>query len=410
MAKDATVNGGGEDSGDNTPIDSGVACACDVTANVCDQACACDSACNNPMPDAGGNLDAQGPGPDSGNNPPPDSGVRPDSGVGPFDGGVLMGDSFNPQQHAQQYAQAVCAFQTRCEPALFAYTGTNEGQCVTDVTQALLQNWTAFAQVVSAGRSAFNQSIFNTCVASFGSADCITGPPAGACEGLFQGNRPEGVACGASIECGSGMWCALTALGGCGTCTRFAAAGTSCAANLCEPNAECFDVGGSPTCVRVDAAQNAPCGTVQDGLCAGRLQCVGPEMGPFTCTRPAALNQTCDPMLTAGPDCNIYQNQVCNAAGTCVAANWVGAGQTCNDTSLCNSEGRCDQATTMCAAWPGAGQTCFQGNCADDLYCDQAGTCQNTAGAGQTCQDSDQCAAGYCINSSCGPLQVQACN
>jgi hypothetical protein len=413
--KDSGVNEGG-DTGVPNPTDTGGGvCQCDVRLGVCDPGCACDPACV-PGQDAGF-FDA---------NPPFDGGPRPDSGfvgppdtgLGPFDGGVLMGDQFQRAMRATEYATAICRYQTRCQPAIYAYTNTNETDCITDLNARLNNIWSAYDSAITAGRLAFNATAFNACVSAYGTnADCILGPDTTACDGMFRGNRPTNVACALSVECASGF-CAISALGQCGSCQPFARNGEDCTQSICENGTDCFDVGGGQAlCLPNNLQESAQCGTVQTGVCGGLLQCVG-AMAPGTCQRPAANGATCDPQTATGPDCNIYMNQACNVAagqmtGMCAAATFVGPGTACGTgTAFCNSQGRCDQATMMCAAWPGAGQTCFQGACADDLYCDQQGTCRATAGQGQTCMASDECSAEFfCVNSQCGPLTFNnTCN
>lgn len=351
------------------------------------------------------------PGNDSGMPPPPDGGMPGnDSGMPPFDGGMQMGDPFVPTMLADQYATAICAFQTRCEPAVQAFTGKNEATCRSETTAQLLNFWPAFAEAINAGRAAFRQTGFDACIQAYNNSDCITAIPANACEGMFVGNRPEGVACGASIECGNNLWCALQQLGGCGTCMSKAAATQSCANTICETGADCFNVNNMPVCARIDVAENQECGTVQSGLCQGHLQCVGPMAGPFTCERPAAANAACD-ATGAAPDCNIYQNLVCATPGnTCQMATFNGVGLMCGNTALCDVNGGCDMMTMTCVAWPDAGSACPDGVCSEGNFCDQAGNCQMITPQGQACTTTAQCGDLYCVNTTCGPLDWMQCN
>jgi hypothetical protein len=358
------------------------------------------------------------PGQDAPGNP--DALVFPDAGP-PFDGGVLMGDPFNAQQLASQLSAAACAYRTRCEPAIYAFTGENEAACISETTANILATWNAYSQAVTAGRLAFNQAGFTSCVQAYNSSDCITGLPSGACGDMFRGNRPAGVGCSLSVECAQGNFCAVQALGQCGQCTPLAQIGQACDQAPCVPGSDCFvvDQQGSTQCLSVTIAENQMCGTVQTGLCQGLLQCVGPGMGPFTCRRPAGAGQTCDPNLEANPTCNIYQNQVCDPANTmCTMVSFVGVGQTCSAIQQCNSTGFCNDPgmTGMgtCNALPGAGQTCQvigqDEICADGFACVNR-VCTALAAQGQTCQTSNDCAgAYYCVNSVCGDLTHTLCN
>jgi hypothetical protein len=387
-----------KDSGVADPADSG------VVNNPPDS-----GVVNNP-PDSGVNNP-----PDSGmNNPPPDSGMNtpPDSGMmnQPFDGGMLVGDPFDPNARAAEYAQTLCAFRTRCEPALYEFLGSDETACRNETTAQLLKFWPSFQQAIAAGRAAFSQAGFAACRNAYDSADCIVGVAPDACDDIFTSNRPAGAACGSQIECSPGNWCALQALGGCGTCTDRAGVGDDCSQTLCETTMDCFDVQGAPTCAPINAQQNGTCGTIQTGLCQGRLQCVGTQAG--TCVRPAGPGQACVTDGTAA-DCDIYFSQGCdpgNPMGTCGTVTFNGPGTMCGGLAGCNSQGGCDQMTMQCVAWPAAGLACPDGACADGAYCDAQGTCQTIKNMGANCMSSVECGDNYCVNGACGPITYQVCN
>ncbi|MCC7386868.1 MAG: hypothetical protein IT384_33840 [Deltaproteobacteria bacterium] len=434
--KDAQT-AGGEDGG----TDSGLGCACNQNAAICDPGCVCDPACTacacntslgcdpscacdpecQPGYDAGF-FDAA-PSSDTG-FPPQDSGFPNQDAAGfpdavtPFDGGVLTGDPFNASTLAQQYAQAICAYQTRCEPAVYAFLGTTEPQCVTNTSARIVATWNAFSQIINAGRAAFRQSAFNACLQAYQSADCITGVAPAACDGLFIGNRPSGVACGLSIECGPNLWCALSALGSCGTCQPVGQSGQDCSQTVCATGLDCLQVdqAGSVACVPINAQENQACNTLQTGLCQGHLQCVGPAAGPFTCRRPATGTATCDANAETAPACNIYQNEACNTATQrCGAVTWLAPGGTCADTALCNSQGHCepDMGNPNCTAYLTVGATCDQANdlcAAETAYCFGT-TCAALGASGQSCQSSAQCQDTlYCVGGSCGNLTWPVCN
>lgn len=392
---DATTNPNMDATSPGNP-DAMTGCACDMNPNACDQGCACDTRCMT-TPDAGPAT--------------------------PFDGGTLTGDPFNPSTLANSYATAYCNYRSTCQPVFTTYLPQTTAECVTETSAALAANWNAYQPLIAAGRMAFSQTGFNTCIQSFTAAQsaCAVGPDPAACENIFTGNRPEDAPCSASTECGDGLWCNLTAIGGCGVCTAFAQAGEDCSAALCANGTDCFDVGGAPTCVPVDAPLNSPCGDVTNGLCRGELQCVGPANALGTCTLPAARGAACDPAQEMNADCNIYQNDVCGMAGTCVALTLGTTGSPCDTagpTTLCNADNRCDAATTACVALPGAGGMCNDDvPCLDGFACIPAGagspqgTCNTITPAGAMCSGDVQCGDNYCVSGSCTALFFNAaCN
>ncbi len=402
---DSGVTNPTPDSGVVTNPDATVACACDMNPNACDQGCACDTRCG------GGDAGVV---------------VTPDSGPATmFDGGVLTGDTFNAQQRAAEYAAALCNHRETCQPVFTTYIPQNRAQCESENTAAILSGWAAYQPLIAAGRMAFSQAGFNACVASLNAArmDCAVGIDPLACDNIFTGNRPAGAPCSASPECGAGLWCPLTALGGCGTCTPVALSGEDCSANICESGTECLELNdGSQLCIPNTAGLNQPCGQLATGLCRGHLQCVGPEMGPFACARPAAPNAACSTDGTA-PGCDIYANSACGANNTCVPLTIGAPGTMCDPqgggTVLCNANSRCDTATSQCVALPVAGGMCNANvSCASGFICQPnapgsaQGTCNAELATGAMCQASGQCGGNdYCINGSCGPLAFNpSCN
>jgi hypothetical protein len=384
------------------------------------------------QPDSGSSttFDAAGP-VDTGVVGGPDSGVppRPDAGMAPFDGGVLTGDSFNPQQVASQYAAAACAYQTRCQPAFYAFNGSNEQQCVSETTAALLSTFSAYAPLVQAGRSAYSAAGLTQCVQAFQQASCTDGVAPAACESLFRGNRPEGAPCGASIECGTGSFCAA-GLGQCGACLRYLAVGDACAnaqgqvTGLCPSGSDCYQVGQTDfACVSETVAVGQPCGSADTGICRGVNECIGAQGMLGTCTAPGTqVGATCASDGETGAPCNIFQNLTCTANNTCATVSWVGTGSQCGTaapTNGCRSGNRCGemadgaQANT-CIALPSPGTACAttRGLCATGSFCDAQGTCDSEVAAGGTCTPDQECTTNnFCINGSCGALFFNAaCN
>jgi hypothetical protein len=368
------------------------------------------------VPNPSGDSGVPNPSGDSG-VPNPDLGVQ-DTGVADV-GMPPTGDMFNPTGIAGEYASAVCAFRARCEPVYQGFLREDEAQCRTSVTEALMTTYPAYLEAITGGRAIFRRAGFDACVAAYNNADCITAVAPDACDGMFVGQRTTGQACALSIECSTDSWCNIMALGGCGTCIDRAGVNENCAQNVCDVGTDCFNVGQMAPdfrCAPINAQENQTCGTIQTGLCQGHLQCVGTMSG--SCQRPAGAGQPCnpDPQSSATVTCNIYQNQVCVTPGnTCQTASWVGPGQMCNQTALCDSDSveavGCGAGGT-CTALPGAGLACAGAACAEGAFCDMpmGGTCQMVVPSGQACTSSTECGNLYCVNNTCGPLDWTQCN
>jgi hypothetical protein len=420
-AKDATVIGGDDsgvaagdtgvgpfdsglapsDSGVNPPADSGVNPPADSGVNP-----PADSGVNPPA-DSGVNPPA-----DSGVNPPDDSGVNPpaDSGVGAADAGVasdagaMGGDAgvasdagtaggFDPMTRATSLAVAICRNVTRCAPAALSFAGESEADCINRETTTWLALFNSMVPVIAAGNVSFDTSVYDGCVAAYGTADCSLGLDRGSCD-FFVGNRGNGDTCGFQQECGGGTYCERASLGSCGVCRPRAAAGASCATARCASGTTCLELQAGPTCVPNTVAEGAACGTVATGLCRGQLECVLDAMGQSaSCQRPAGVGQTCNPQNQVSPDCNLLQNASC-VGGTCQTASWNGVNGACAAPSFCNNQGLCDAMTNLCTARPGPGQACASGACAPGAFCDAQQTCRSLLAAGAACTAGSQCQRG----------------
>lgn len=430
------------------PMDAGnTTCACDIVPGVCDQGCACDPACGgttdagnvncggNPMgcvdhelrspvdcsclgvcengwvwntgtrmcdPIAGG-QDASTPR-DTGTAI--DSGT-PDSGVGAPDTGPMMqGDPFTPSALIGPFGSALCDYRARCQPALYSFDRTTRNDCIIEQTTRFGTIWAAYSQSIQAGRTAFRQSVFNTCLAQIGTSDCALGVPS-ACDTFLEGLRTVNQGCSLFDECGAGTYCDA-APATCGTCRQRTANGGNCGSTQCLENSVCATAGTQQICVPSNGL-NAACGTIQSGLCSGQMQCVN-----GTCQRPAGNGATCDAMQTTAPDCDIFQNSRC-INGTCGTLSWVGPGASCDPagTTACDNRGLCDGGTLMCIARPNFGAACSdQMPCADGLYCNN-GTCASLTGNGGSCTSGVACEAPYFCQGSpgmCSPLRWLICN
>lgn len=342
-----------------------------------------------------------------GNNGGADAGTN-----GNPDSGTNNNTQFDLNAVSAQYASSLCGYQTRCQP-LFRQIAT-ESQCITDNTEFLREDLGFLEAAITAGRITYSKAQLDACTAAIATADCALDFPA-ACDQIFTGTQPANAACFTSAECAGGHYCDGVSVGGCGTCKPYAARDADCSEIPCGDGLDCFNTGGAnPVCLPVNLGENAPCGTIQTGLCQGGLQCVGPEMGS-TCQRAAGANAACDPMVTTGPDCDIYAGHTCNN-GMCVNVSLAGLNEQCGGTTLCR-EGYCPQTTMTCTALPGAGQPCIQDTCNQDAYCGETDSCLPLKPEGTACEGSFQCTGDlYCIGlsatmgGSCGALNWMQCN
>jgi len=157
-----------------------------------------------------------------------------------------------------------------------------------------------------------------------------------------------------------------------------------------------------------------PCGTIQLGLCVGRLSCGGMAGGMMrTCQRPPALMAPCDGTSATAPNCNIFQSMACSnamGAGTCQMVNWVGAGQSCADPNRCSRSAYC--ANGQCQAMPTQMQMCVGTNnaCAVGFYCGSNGLCDAEKMQSAACMGPNECASPLvCQNGNCQELQYTNC-
>lgn len=350
---------------------------------------------------------------DSGSSP--DSGVAPDAGRS-WDsgatGGTDAGDPLDLIGRSLQLARAECQYNSRCQPALQAYYGRTEAQCINARQDALINEWPPLVDAINMGRTTFDGAQLDACVNAMATADCDLGPDPGVCTHFF-GIQGAGAPCLLDGECASGLYCSATAFGTCGVCTARAALQASCATAQCAAGAACLDVGGMKLCIDHARTAGASCGTVATGLCRGQLQCVIASGGASaTCTRPASLGQACTTTNQITPACSLIHGNSC-VANQCVAASFVAAGGSCAAPSYCDVTSVCNTTTSVCEALPSAGQPCNQGRCQEDAYCDGA-TCQSRGHNGAACTSNPQCVEHrWCMGSAgaqtCGPPAWSLC-
>lgn len=334
-------------------------------------------------------------------------------GCGGDDGGpgpLPDGDPFDPATLAPLYAAAVCDYRATCEPVFLEFLPQTQAQCVAEVTAQVRTSYDALAPLVGAPRIAFSRAGFDRCLAGYRDAlaDCELGVDPEACEDIFAGVTPLGEDCSTTEECAPGGACVGEGTAVCKTCRAVAALGEDCSSTTCGSGARCLDVGTGPKCIAANAPVGAACGTVETGLCAGRLQCVGSTT--FTCQRPAQLGQLCDPSGTTGPDCNLYRGLACDDTDRCVRLTIGTDGTACGNgaPTLCRSDLYCDTASSRCQPSPREGQGCTFANCAEGFFCD-SGTCRATRASGAACTASSQCSGDdVCQDDACGPLHFSA--
>ena len=337
-----------------------------------------------------------------------DAGPGLDGGTGDAGAAVQAPSTFNATQVATAYATAICRNQTRCSPAYYAFYGTPEATCISDIVQQLSGYYAAVASAISAGNITYSSSQLQACLNAQHSNSCSDGVLPSTCD-FLAGNVSTGGSCALTDECGSSAWCSVTTVGGCGTCVARAADGASCAASLCDEDSSCLDVGGAATCVNVNLSAGATCGTVATGLCRGSNECIGNASGTtYACTAVAGLGQSCSDTGLGNPYCDINQSLSC-VSGTCATGSWNAAGGSCSPPNFCNADSYC--SGTTCAALPGAGQSCLSIDCQNGLVCNSSFVCQTPVSLGGTCSTSSDCVDGLVCgsNSTCQAWSYPTC-
>ena len=397
------ADAGASSEADAAPMDTGVAANPDAAAP--DAMATAMDAMTSVDPDAGFAPDAE----------TPDTGVTPDSGV-MTDAGQNMppvGDPFDSATRSAELATAECGFQDRCEPFRFLYRQITLNDCVTEVTQNYRQSFDLYAQMITAGHTAFNQQQFDTCIAALGNVDCELGLDANACSFII-GQRTQNQPCVYSAECAPDQFCSANGLAVCGQCEARAQLQQSCTNAPCVEGAICAQTSnGNAICVPEYANENSPCGDTLSGFCRGQLQCRDPQsLNQPVCVRPAQAGQLCSSNSVNISDCNLNANQYC-LNSTCTSINWVGAGTACTGANGCTEANICDQNTATCVALPTNNQLCAQSTCAPGNYCD-GNFCRTKLGTGDSCTANFQCSGNlYCVGQvgarTCGDLTWQVC-
>lgn len=334
-------------------------------------------------------------------------------GSEPGAGTLPAGDPFDPAALSPLLAAATCDYRDACEPVFSSFLPQTHADCVAEVTADVRASYDALATLTAASppRVAFLRANFDRCLAAYRAAqsDCDLGIDETACAAIFAGATAIGKPCSASQECAPGGACVSEDTASCKTCRAVAPVGGDCKSTVCAPGATCLAVGNAIRCVASNLRLGSACGTVETGLCAGRLLCVGSTT--LTCQRPGTLGATCDAIGASAPECSLYRGLGCDGTKHCVALTIGTAGAACGmnaPTTLCRSDLYCDTVSYRCQPLPAAGAPCPGGACAKGAFCDK-GTCQAERAAGQSCTASRQCSGrDVCQDSVCGALHFKA--
>lgn len=220
--------------------------------------------------------------------------------------------------------------------------------------------------------------------------DFLDGNPTAACIAPL-GGMANNAPCIANGQCTSG-YCNLGAHSVCGTCGPAATAGTSCANASCAHGLVCL--ASTSLCVAL-GAMGAACDV--NTPCQSDMSCVGSntkKMTMGTCQPAVAtVGGACNPAAQTLANCDRTKGLTCDpTAKTCVAINYVAAGQPCRSAEPgviigCAAGGGCypvggTMQTCLAAAAEGATCDTVAGpGCLQPAKCVPPGTA--TAG---TCQ------------------------
>ncbi len=336
--------------------------------------------------------------------PERDAGAAPRDGGAPRDAGEGVSDPFDPASAAEAMARAFCAHRARCSPSFNAYLRHDEAACTAQASLTTRPLTTLYAQMIEAERLRFDRVEFDACIDAYATVDCVEDSPP-TCYAAFVGQRATGESCAYAQECADG-WCSAS-FGTCGQCERAAVVGESCRFSLCRDDLLCVRAGNDNVCVEATAQVGEPCGTTVSGLCAGRLDCVGPS-GSRVCVVPGELGDACDLTRTTIADCDAPRGLTC-LDGTCEAIAWGGVGESCVEPAMCDSTAACNGSTMRCVEPPGLGEPC-DGVCQPGLYCRAGDTCRPLLPRGSTCASDDDCELGlWCVSGTCDELVYPAC-
>jgi len=221
----------------------------------------------------------------------------------------------------------------------------------------------------------------STSLATETCSDFFNNTPTSACQ-TKVGKLANGAPCAFPAQCAS-TFCSLSANQVCGTCQNLPSVGDPCDDQGCGPGKVCITdyagaricaqpVGGGQPCTRVDPCQtDLTCvGDTTDGFGGGTAGQCQPSVN--------TVGGLCDSARLLAPNCDAHDNLYCPprqnlrdggvVLGTCVAGEYVGAGQQCERASrdggaqvLCAAGGLCvrmDAGFSLCVGAVLEGQAC----------------------------------------------------
>lgn len=254
------------------------------------------------------------------------------------------------------YAQGICNFFARCQPAFVrAHFGSVEACSSAYVAPA--------TDLLHSRGANITKRLLDACLVRTEKASCdddIESLP----ECDFKGTLGDGASCTSGVQCATGSCFFSDPAASCGVCSPRALAGGDCTSAACAPDLQCVN----HQCVPF-GDPGAPCG---DATCKTNLMC----SPAGSCVVPRKKDEPCDPSGAGGAICDAAQGLTC-ANGTC-AAVLVKAGQPCDRYPFCESS-VC--IANVCQQHLGEGAACSASNeCAFPL------SCKPSPNGGRTCQ------------------------
>lgn len=284
------------------------------------------------------------------------------------------------------------------------------------------------------GKLTLNSANVDACAAAVKA--CADFDDVAACREMADGKVATGGACAHDVECTGDAFC-KTDMEMCGVCAPRLAVGQSCDGNGdCAQNSD-----HSVRCEWSETSNDGTCTVVASATAASGGACgwiVGAD-GKTTETRcptgewcksnwdGLAETYACKPLIANGQACvsgdrcavGSYCTATSEAAGTCATLAVAKLGEPCSTDSEAAPAQRCNDYLRLYCAADGKcaefgdgslGSTCSDGDpelahCQSGLRCDYAndeastGTCAAGLANGESCDESDECASGYCGDS-----------
>ena len=220
----------------------------------------------------------------------------------------------------------------------------------------------------------------DACVAD---GDCADGYHCDETTSQCVADGGPGDACVADGDCADGYHCDTAT----GQCVDDGGPGDACVADGdCEDGYHCDTASG--LCV-ADGGPGDACAT--DGDCAVGYHC---DAASGLCVADGGPGDACtaDTDCAAGYHCDTTTGQ-CAADG--------GPGDACTTDADCGPDYYCDTTTGLCAPGGGLGDPCaVDADCGAALHCD-ADACAPDEPDGGSCDESSDCASGYCDSGLC---------